>query len=94
MTRVGSAVKATVDEHHVKGEGGRRARLGPGGANGLVPTFLAMGYSFATGGPEHLLGVTNAFETPLAAAFIGYYACCGGTPGLVNSVFFLKRRRA
>jgi hypothetical protein len=37
-----------------------------------------MGYAFATGGPEHLLGVTNAFETPLAAAFIGYYACCGG----------------
>jgi uncharacterized protein (TIGR00297 family) len=78
MTRVGSAVKATVDEHHVKGkEGGARDWVQVC-ANGLVPTFLAMGYAFATGGPEHLLGVTNAFETPLAAAFIGYYACCGG----------------
>ena len=47
-------------------------------ANGLVPTFLAMSYSFATGGPEYLLGVNNAFETPLAAAFIGYYGCCCG----------------
>ena len=40
-------------------------------ANGLVPTILAITYSFATGGPEYLLGVANAFETPLAAAFIG-----------------------
>ena len=78
MTRVGSSIKARVDEHHEKGkEGGARDWVQVL-ANGLVPTFLAMGYAFATGGPEHLLGVTNAFETPLAAAFIGYYACCGG----------------
>jgi uncharacterized protein (TIGR00297 family) len=78
MTRVGSKIKARVDEHHEKGkEGGARNWIQVL-ANGLVPTFLAMGYAFATGGPEHLLGVTNAFETPLAAAFIGYYACCGG----------------
>ena len=78
MTRVGSSIKARVDEHHEKGkEGGARDWVQVF-ANGLVPTFLAMGYAFATGGPEHLLGVTNAFETPLAAAFIGYYACCGG----------------
>ena len=78
MTRVGSAVKATVDEHHAKGKEGGARNWVQVCANGLVPTFLAMGYAFATGGPEHLLGVTNAFETPLAAAFIGYYACCGG----------------
>lgn len=78
MTRVGAAVKARIDEHHVEGkEGGARDWIQVA-ANGAVPTFLAMGYAFATGGPEHLLGVNNAFETPLAAAFIGYYACCCG----------------
>jgi hypothetical protein len=49
-------------------------------ANGLVPTYLAVTYSFATGGPEYLLGVANAFETPLAAAFIG------GAPYKLNAV--------
>ena len=33
---------------------------------------------YVVGGPEYLLGVANAFETPLAAAFIGYYGCCCG----------------
>ena len=78
MTRVGAAVKARIDEHHVEGkEGGARNWIQVA-ANGTVPTFLAMGYAFATGGPEHLLGVNNAFETPLAVAFVGYYACCCG----------------
>ena len=78
MTRVGAAVKARIDEHHVEGkEGGARNWIQVA-ANGAVPTFLAMGYAFATGGPEHLLGVNNAFETPLAVAFVGYYACCCG----------------
>jgi uncharacterized protein (TIGR00297 family) len=80
MTRVGAEVKRAIDEHasEEKGkEGGARNWIQVG-ANGAVPTFLAMGYAFATGGPEHLLGGANAFETPLAAAFVGYYGCCAG----------------
>ena len=78
MTRVGSAVKKKIDEHFVEGKESGARGFGQVAANGGVPTFLALGYCFATGGPEHLLGVLNAFETPLAAAFIGYYACCCG----------------
>jgi len=78
MTKVGSSLKKAIDEHYVPGkESGGRDWIQVA-ANGLVPTFLAMSYSFATGGPEYLLGVNNAFETPLAAAFIGYYGCCCG----------------
>ena len=45
MTRVGAAVKARIDEHHVEGkEGGARNWIQVA-ANGAVPTFLAMGYA-------------------------------------------------
>ena len=66
MTRVGAEVKRAIDEHasEEKGkEGGARNWIQVG-ANGAVPTFLAMGYAFATGGPEHLLGGANAFRRP------------------------------
>lgn len=78
MTKVGSAVKSRIDEHYDESKKGSPRNWIQVAANGAVPTFLAMGYAFATGGPEYVLGVTNAFETPLAVAFIGYYACCGG----------------
>jgi hypothetical protein len=68
MTKVGTAVKRQIDEHFVEGKESGARGFGQVLANGGVPTFLAMGYCFATGGPEHLLGVLNAFETPLAAA--------------------------
>lgn len=78
MTRVGGEVKKKIDEHFTEGkESGARNWIQVA-ANGAVPTYLALTYSFATGGPEYLLGVSNAFETPLAAAFIGYYGCCCG----------------
>ena len=77
MTRVGGEIKK-IDENHVPGKASGARNWIQVAANGLVPTFLAMSYSFATGGPEYLLGVNNAFETPLAAAFIGYYGCCCG----------------
>jgi len=76
MTRVGGEIKRRIDENHVPGAASGARNWIQVAANGLVPTFLAMSYSFATGGPEYLLGVNNAFETPLAAAFIGYYGCC------------------
>ena len=50
-------------------------------ANGLVPTYLAMTYSFATGGPEYLLGVSNAFETPLAWLSSGTTGAAAETRG-------------
>ena len=78
MTRVGGEIKKRIDENHVPGKASGARNWIQVAANGLVPTFLAMSYSFATGGPEYLLGVNNAFETPLAAAFIGYYGCCCG----------------
>ena len=78
MTRVGGEIKKRIDENHVPGKASGARNWIQVAANGLVPTFLAMSYSFATGGPEYLLGVNNAFETPLAAAFIGYYSCCCG----------------
>ena len=78
MTRVGGEIKRRIDENHVPGATSGGRNWIQVAANGLVPTFLAMSYSFATGGPEYLLGVNNAFETPLAAAFIGYYGCCCG----------------
>ena len=78
MTRVGGEIKKKIDENHVPGKASGARNWIQVAANGLVPTFLAMSYSFATGGPEYLLGVNNAFETPLAAAFIGYYGCCCG----------------
>mmetsp|Transcript_5183 Transcript_5183/g.19485 ORF Transcript_5183/g.19485 Transcript_5183/m.19485 type:complete len:435 (-) Transcript_5183:215-1519(-) len=78
MTRVGGEIKRRIDENHVPGAASGARNWIQVAANGLVPTFLAMSYSFATGGPEYLLGVNNAFETPLAAAFIGYYGCCCG----------------
>ena len=78
MTRVGGEIKKRIDENHVPGKASGARNWIQVAANGLVPTFLAMSYSFATGGPEDLLGVNNAFETPLAAAFIGYYGCCCG----------------
>lgn len=78
MTRVGKEVKRKIDEHFVEGKEAGGRNWVQVLANGLVPTVCAMTYCFATGGPEHLLGVNNAFETPLAAAFIGYYGCCCG----------------
>lgn len=71
-------MKKKIDEHVVEGKASGARNWIQVAANGAVPTYLALTYSFATGGPEYLLGVANAFETPLAAAFIGYFGCCCG----------------
>ena len=78
MTKVGADVKRRIDEHFVEGKAAGARGWVQVVANGAVPTYLAMTYAFATGGGEYLLGLANAFETPLAAAFIGYYGCCCG----------------